>query len=297
MTLPRDLRLMPFRGSAAIASGLLTWKQLRGPRWRRLLPDVYVAADVAVDHRLWSHAALVYAGPVSAISGLSAARLWGAPVGRDDDPVEITVPSSRWIRFDSPKMRLLRRNLPDEDVGSIGLISLTTPERTALDLSGRQARADAVIAIESFLGRDLVSWDSLDAFGAQQAGTRAGRLLSHCASLANPRSESPMETRCRLVMLDGGLPAPMVQYEVFDGSGRFVARLDLAYKEWKIGIEYEGDHHRERSVFQRDLARLNMLTALGWVVVRATARDIYREPEQLVHQLKTLIARRAIRST
>ena len=42
--LPRD----PFRGSAARASGLITPGVLRGPRFRRLFPDIYVPADVDV---------------------------------------------------------------------------------------------------------------------------------------------------------------------------------------------------------------------------------------------------------
>lgn len=106
-----------------------------------------------------------------------------------------------------------------------------------------------------------------------------------------------METRCRLVLIDGGLPVPAAQVKVFDASGRLVARLDMAYEEWKIGIEYEGDHHRDRRTFQDDLARLNALTSLDWVIVRVGPRDVYRNPDQLVRRTMELIARRSARST
>ena len=62
----------------------------------------------------------------------------------------------------------------------------------------------------------------------------------------------------------------------------FVARLDLAYPRWQLGIEYEGDHHRSRGVFQRDLRRINALRACGWTVLRFAAQDIYREPARIV---------------
>jgi hypothetical protein len=50
-SVPRDLRLLPFRGRDAIGSGVLTRSSLRGRTWQRLLPDVYIKADVDVDHR------------------------------------------------------------------------------------------------------------------------------------------------------------------------------------------------------------------------------------------------------
>jgi hypothetical protein len=47
----------PFRGSEAIAAGLLTPGVLRGPRFRRLFPDIYIAAWREVDLAVRSMAA------------------------------------------------------------------------------------------------------------------------------------------------------------------------------------------------------------------------------------------------
>lgn len=55
--------------------------------------------------------------------------------------------------------------------------------------------------------------------------------------------ESPKETQTRLMIVDAGLPEPVIQHEVWNG-GEFVARLDLAYPDRRIAIEYEGDGHR-----------------------------------------------------
>jgi very-short-patch-repair endonuclease len=85
-----------------------------------------------------------------------------------------------------------------------------------------------------------------------------------------------------MILIAGRLPWPVTQHEVRDESGLFVARLDLAYPERKLGIEYEGDHHRGRGVFQHDLRRINALRACGWTVLRFAALDIYREPGKII---------------
>ena len=66
-----------------------------------------------------------------------------------------------------------------------------------------------------------------------------------------------------------------------DSANRFVARLDLAYPEHKLGVEYDGDHHRTRTEFRNDLRRLNDLRTCGWTVLRFVAADLY-SPERVV---------------
>jgi very-short-patch-repair endonuclease len=73
---------------------------------------------------------------------------------------------------------------------------------------------------------------------------------------------------------------------------RFIARVDLAYPVERVALEYEGDHHRERATFRRDIARVNALTALGWIVIRVTADDIYRNPEQLTQRIAEILQQR-----
>ena len=41
-------------------------------------------------------------------------------------------------------------------------------------------------------------------------------------------------------MLRAGLPTPSAQYRVFDGDG-FVARVDFAWPELRLALEYDGD--------------------------------------------------------
>jgi hypothetical protein len=84
-----------FRGSAAVAAGLVTWDVLRGPQFLRLFPDTYVAVpeeEQPPDLALRSHAAYRYVGGSGVLSGYSAAEILGASCGPRDAPAEVTVP-------------------------------------------------------------------------------------------------------------------------------------------------------------------------------------------------------------
>lgn len=292
--IPSDLRLLPFRGSAAIASGLLTRSRLRGQGWHRLLPDVYIAADVQMDHRLWCYAAMVYARWAcgSAISGLSAAALFGVdvlPLGMA--PVEITVPPSIRVETRRPLVTVVRSPLlPAESVSVRGLTA-TSPLRTALDLGKRFPRRDAVVAVDALLQRRLITMEDLTELRRSCAGKRGDARFAAVVDLVEPLAESPRESMLRLGLMDEGLPRPEAQVEVRDTSGRLIARLDLAYRWAQVGIEYDGDHHRQRPIFRADARRANALLAAGWRIVRVTGDDIPHNIRQIADYIRDLMSR------
>jgi very-short-patch-repair endonuclease len=52
----------------------------------------------------------------------------------------------------------------------------------------------------------------------------------------------------------------------------------MGWREFMVAVEYDGDHHRkDRRQYVKDIARLRMLEALGWTVIRVIAED---RPEQ-----------------
>ena len=79
----------PFRGSAAVTAGLLTWNVLRGSRFRRLFPDIYVPSVVEPTLALRSRAAALLVGERGVLAGYSAAELLGASCGPADAPAEL----------------------------------------------------------------------------------------------------------------------------------------------------------------------------------------------------------------
>jgi Protein of unknown function (DUF559) len=236
---------------------------------------------------------LVYAGDRRdmAISGVSAAARYGVDLRAATDIVELTVSPPRRVASRPPALRVVRSPLVTGDVVEFDQLVITSPERTAYDIARRCSRVEALMTLDALLHKGVVTLTSLTTYADRVTGQRGSMLFSNAIALGEPLCESPMETRCRLVLVDAGLPRPVAQHVVRDRAGHFVGRLDLAYPEHRVGIEYEGDHHRDRATFRRDIARVNALTALGWVIIRVTADDI-RHPEQLVRRIKAELATR-----
>ena len=68
----------------------------------------------------------------------------------------------------------------------------------------------------------------------------------------------------------------------------------MAYRDVKLGIEYDGDTHRERLV--EDDRRQNWLVAEGYVLLRFTAADVYHRPAAIVAQVGTQLSARRQKS-
>jgi hypothetical protein len=168
---------------------------------------------------------------------------------------------------------------------------VTTPVRTAFDLGRQRHRTHALIALDAMCRR-LVRLPEVAQYATERAGWPGVAKLRVLLRLVDTRAESPMETRLRLLLYDSGAPTPVPQYEVRDEDGRFLARVDLAYPQWRIALEYEGDHHRERATFRRDIARVNALRHAGWLVLRFTADDVLRHPDRVVDHVLAVIRER-----
>ncbi|WP_205244995.1 hypothetical protein [Leifsonia tongyongensis] len=93
------------------------------------------------------------------------------------------------------------------------------------------------------------------------------------------------------MFVEAGLPGLDVNVELRDASGRFVARPDLRFPEYRLVVEYEGDGHRtDREQWRRDFGRTARLQVLGEEVLRVGAADLADEP-QLLATVRALLAR------
>lgn len=283
----------PFRGSAAIAGGHLTKSMLRASTWRSLLPDVYIrsARYAPDDHLMWCEAARLIMPRGAVLGGWSAALLWGTSVLPRDARVWISMPIASRMRR-RHRLRYQRTPLPETDRAQVRQFAVTTPVRTAFDLGRYLPRVEALITLDAMC-RQLIALRDLQALASDRWSWPRSRQLEELLPLVEPRSESPMETRTRLLLHDAGVAAPVPQYEVRAADGSWIGRVDLAYPQWRIAIEYEGDHHRERDQFRRDIARSNALREAGWLLLRFTADDILRCPDNTVRQVLAAIKERS----
>ena len=239
------------------------------------MPDVYVAADAELDHRTWCYAAERYAAPRGAIGGLSAAYLHG--VDLSPAIVDVWVPTDVRIA-ETPPVRIRRSPLPSTHVTMIAGIRVTTPARTGFDLARSLPVADAVVALDAMCFGRILKFADFAEFASLHRQWPGGARVANVIELVEPFSESPQETRLRLALIGGGLPRPVAQYEVRDRN-HFLGRLDLAYPQWRIGIEPAGDRHRSAVA---DLARRDRLAAAGWAILTFGADEVRTQPAAIV---------------
>jgi hypothetical protein len=284
--IPVQLRDDVFRGSAAVASGLLSRRRLTGSSWRRLFHDVYAHRDVPVTHELLARGAVLLL-PRAVVTGRSAAVLWGVDLAGPGDDVEVTLPpGTHMVRVQG---LCTRRALVDQaHVRCRRGVAATSPEATAARLAAALPRDAAVVAVDQLIATGAVDLAGVRRHAALARGPGSARART-VAALADGLAESPQETRLRLLVGRSSLPAPVAQYTVRD-DGRFVARVDFAWPEQKVALEYDGLWHAEAGQFARDRQRLNRLQAAGWRVVFVTAADLH-DPARLIAVIAAELAR------
>ncbi len=285
-----------FRGSDAIRAGMLTPAQLRGPRFQRVFPDVYASAALPLDLVLRSHAAYLLFNGRGVLAGYSAAEALRAPCAPVDAPAEVII-SGEHVR--GRRGLIVRRDrLQANEARRLPTgVVVTTPVRTAYDLGRRGDLAEAVVAIDALAGRFGFRLTDVLALCDRYPRARGRRQLLQALDLAEPKAESPMETRLRLVLELRGLPRPAVQHPVADERARTLAWLDLAYPEARIGIECEGEDHRARDRVIRDTQRYTRLVDLGWRIYRFIAADVYRWPDATAERVRRALSLPAVRGT
>jgi hypothetical protein len=127
----------------------------------------------------------------------------------------------------------------------------------------------------------------------QQAGRRGIVTVRELLPLAGPEAESPMESEARLVMIDCGLPIPVLQHEIVDRNGR-TWRVDFAWPEQRVAAEYDGvDWHSGPEAFFRDRRRYAALQDVGWVIVSIVAEDVRYRPWELARRIEAQLERAA----
>ncbi len=108
--------------------------------------------------------------------------------------------------------------------------------------------------------------------------------------LLDARSESPRESIVRVYLVRFGLPRPECNLDVFH-DGVWVARVDIAWPEALLAVEYDGMGHLDEAQRRRDAWRRNALQRAGWLVITLTADDL-RHPELMCRRIAEALAER-----
>jgi hypothetical protein len=156
---------------------------------------------------------------------------------------------------------------------------------TAIEVARSLRRPRALATLDAALRSGTCNRVDLVRALTNQSGRRGVVAVRELLPLADPRAESPMESEARLVMIDGGLPVPELQYEIIDGRGQ-LRRLDFAWPDHQVAAEYDGmDWHSGADAMLSDRNRTSALMDVRWTVVPITHEDVRRRPDDLVARI------------
>ncbi|GAA3888689.1 hypothetical protein GCM10022381_33200 [Leifsonia kafniensis] len=172
---------------------------------------------------------------------------------------------------------------------------MTAPLQTWLDLGPVLKRND-LVAVADFLcagKHPRYQPSELVAAAERVPGRRGVRALREAASLARARVDSPKETETRLLILDAGLPEPVVGFEVLGVNLPFNPHVDLSWPAFKVCAEYEGEEHRtDRRRFRSDITRRERLEDVKWRVIRVTDDDLQNGGLELIQRIHNALVER-----
>lgn len=278
---PAELTTGVFTVADARRAGL-TWKQLQSATWRRVGDGLYMWAKLGESPMLLLAAIQRDLPAVAAFSGRTAAWLHGLDLPLDG-PIEVTVPPSCGISARAGTS-VRRAALPECDVVERRGVRATSALRTVADLARRLPLVEAVVVADMALRQRLVDLEALTSYVAARPRRWGIAHLRRVAELAEPRAESPMETRLRMLLVLAGLPRPEAQVPLHDDSGRFLGRPDLYYPGPRVALEYDGSTHRDSLV--QDNRRQNRLLNAGVRLLRFTAADLRSTPDLTIAQVR-----------
>jgi len=261
----------PFVGTEAVAAGLFTRRTLVS-RNVKLHRNVYLPTGVELTAETRAMAAWLWSGRQATVAGLSAAALHGSKWIDASLPAELI----RRVPCKVKGIVIHRDKLGEGEASVVRGIPATTPARTGYDLGRRGTLAQAVIRLDALANATNLKPGDVSALLSVHRGARGLPQLRDAIALMDGGAESPQETRTRLLLIAAEFPRPETQIVVCDKFGRFIGRVDMGYREWKIAIEYDGPQHWDGpEAHARDIERIADLEAQGWIVIRLT-RDILR---------------------
>lgn len=223
-----------------------------------------------------------------------AAPLWQVP----DDVVHVTRLDQRAGRSEAG-VRQHQGVLLPEDVTVRRGVAVTSATRTAIDVTTSLEVEAALVCVNYLLHQGHTS---IDAIRERYASMRHHpfTLRSELVfRLADPRLESVGESRTWHACWRFGVPMPVPQYEVVV-NGRVIARLDFAWPEHGVWIEFDGKEKYIKLLRQgettgdavlREKRREDRIREItGWRCIRVTWADL-ASPERLTRRLKASLSR------
>ncbi|HET8958060.1 MAG TPA: hypothetical protein VFM95_06355 [Microcella sp.] len=177
-------------------------------------------------------------------------------------------------------------------VAALDALRYGTRPRVDRDARHRFSDVDTVPArLRQLAPRSDEEWrEELGRFFVDRRGERKINLMARAWEASCSGVMSRPETLLRLAINRAGLPDPVVGYTI-EHLG-WQQRPDLAWPEFAVLAEYEGDHHRtSQRQFRHDVTRFDQYLDAGWSPVRVLSPDLFRNPMSMLARLEHRLRR------
>jgi hypothetical protein len=278
-------------------------RAIRSGEWIRVRRGAYTLRHLVRDlglagrYDLLCRAAVRQAQTTVALSHTSSLGQWTSPLWEASlTDVHLTRPDGKSGRREAGICQHRGRLIDGDLVEHNGLL-MTSATRAALEYTTLADVEHCLVEFDFLLHHELVTMEGLRERYDSMIRWPNTLTTALVLRLADGRSESVGETRIRYLCWAMGLPAPEVNYPILDERGREVARVDLAWPELGVFLEFDGkvkyegllrEGERASDVVVREKKREDMICRLtGWRCIRVVWADLYT-PEQTAARIRRM---------
>jgi hypothetical protein len=264
-------------------------RRVASGRWVQAHSGVYLVAGSPDTWWRRAMATNLFAGPGSALSGLTAAAVLGL---RESRPLLVHVTTDRQLMTDG--VRVHRSLLIPSDTIACGPLIVTRAARTLMDLAAVLDQDRLEDCLEEALHRRLLNIEALVDYLSKlnPRGRRGIGKLRRLVAFRDP-SATPNETKFETLLFrtlrNAALPLPERQFRVWE-ERKPLARLDFAYPADLLGVPADSYvWHARRQNWERDIDQRNRLLALGWRLRPTTWTELKRRPDRFTCDIRQLL--------
>jgi hypothetical protein len=242
--------------------------------------------DDAGRHGIRARAVVQQAGTRVVLSHVSGLPEYDAPTwGLDLSDVHVTRPDGRAGRHEAGVHQHCGTIIAGDVVERHGL-QVMSPTRLVLEVTTVAGLESSLVVANHFLHCRATTKEALHERYALMEHWPNTLRTDLVLRLADPRIESVGETRSFGLFFNHGLPAPEPQYAICDATGRVIARVDFAWPDLGVFLEFDGKvkyegllrpGQRASDVVIAEKEREKLICrTTGWRCIRITWADLAR---------------------
>ena len=264
--------------------------------------DVWESCTAEDRHRLRARAVLARAHSETALSHVSSLVERGVPLwGVSLDVVHTTRERPERAGRRQKDWVPHRGVLGPDDVEERNGVRISTAARSALELTTIVGVEAGLVAVNRLLHAGEMTLEEFSEQVKKHAYWPGSLTANVVVRLADGRLESVGEDRFLFFVYQQGLPVPEPQLEIRDEQGRLIGRVDFAWPELGVFVEFDGrtkyqkyrrDGESLEDFLMREKRREELVCLLtGWTCIRISWQDMSR-PERLAARIRRMLASR-----